>query len=167
MTAPLYLEETIEDFQICYGFQMRTIIRTLSAFIRAIFIYKQALTLENLALRQQLVINLRKEKRASRLKPQDRIFWAYLSHIWDGWKSSLVLVKPDTVIGWHRQGFRLYKRWQSRKKKAGRTRIPRMHIEYIKRICRENQGWGEDKIYEESSTAPRGGGMMKVPRRGS
>jgi putative transposase len=66
----------------------------------------------------------------------------------NGWKSSLVIVKPDTVINWHRQGFRLYWRWRLRTKKVGRPRIPRRHIEFIKRISRENPAWGEDKIFE-------------------
>ena len=128
---------------------MVTILSIIAATLRAVLRGEQALVLENLALRQQLGVYLRKEKRPPRLKPRDRIFWVFLSHIWDGWKSTLVIAKPDTVIGWHRQGFRLYWRWRSRTNKIGRPRIPRKHIEFIQRISRENPAWGEDKIHEE------------------
>ena len=111
---------------------MVTFLSIIATVLRAVLRGKQALVLENLALRQQLGVYLRKEKRPPRLKPRDRIFWVFLSHIWDGWKSTLVIAKPDTVIGWHRQGFRLYWRWRSRTNKIGRPRIPRKHIEFIK-----------------------------------
>lgn len=58
-------------------------------------------------------------------------------------------MKPDTVIGWHRQGFRLFWRWKSRSRKVGRPQIPRAHIELIKRLSRENPSWGEDRIADE------------------
>jgi len=87
---------------------MVTFLSIFAAIIMAIFKGKQTLIVENLALRQQFGVYLRKGKRPPRLKPLDRVFWVFLSKIWDGWKSSLVIVKPDTVIVWHRQGFRLY-----------------------------------------------------------
>ncbi|MBN1652623.1 MAG: hypothetical protein JXA30_02485 [Deltaproteobacteria bacterium] len=83
---------------------MVTFLSVIVAVFRAVFMGKQALVLENLALRQQLGVYLRKEKRPPRLKPWERVFWVFLSQISDGWKSTLVIVKPDTVIGWHRQG---------------------------------------------------------------
>jgi hypothetical protein len=83
---------------------MVTFLGIIAAFLRDIIIGKKALVLENLALRQQLGVYLRKEKRPPRLKPWERVFGVFLSHVWDGWKSSLVIAKPDTVIGWHRQG---------------------------------------------------------------
>jgi len=128
---------------------MVTFLSVIVAVFRAIFMGKQALVLENLALRQQLGVYLRKGKRPPRLKPLDRVFWVFLSRFWDGWKSTLVIAKPDIVIGWHRQGFKLYWRWRSRTNNVGRPRIPSKRIEFIKRISRENPDWGEDKIYEE------------------
>ncbi|MBN1654042.1 MAG: helix-turn-helix domain-containing protein [Deltaproteobacteria bacterium] len=128
---------------------MVTFLSIIAAVLRAVLRGKQALVLENLALRQQLGVYLRKEKRPPRLKDRDRIFWVLLLKIWDGWKSSLVIAKPDTVIGWHRQGFKLFWCWRSRTNKVGRPRIARKHIESIKRISRENPDWGEDKVYEE------------------
>jgi hypothetical protein len=49
-----------------------------------------------------------------RLHRRDRIFWVWLSRLWRGWRSSLLVVQPETVIRWHRQGFRLHWRWKSR-----------------------------------------------------
>jgi hypothetical protein len=68
---------------------------------------QRELTLENLALRQQLAILQRKTKRP-KLHKADRAFWAALSRLWPHWQSALILVKPETVIGWHRKGFNLY-----------------------------------------------------------
>ena len=64
------------------------------------------LALENLALRQQLAVLKRKTKRP-KLRKVDRAFWVALSRLWPDWQDALMLVKPETVIGWHRKGFRL------------------------------------------------------------
>jgi hypothetical protein len=96
---------TIELFQMCSRSPTGTFLRAITDLLCTLFIGKQALILENLALRQQLTIYLRKEKRAERMKPQHSVFWVLLSQVWGGWKSSLVIVKPDTVIGWHQEGF--------------------------------------------------------------
>src|SRR5450631_106735 len=71
------------------------------------------LTIENLALRQQLA-NLRRTSGRSRLRNSDRAFWVVLSRLWSRWAAVLVVVKPDTVVRWHRAGFRLFWRWRSR-----------------------------------------------------
>jgi putative transposase len=81
----------------------------LSAFfslLRALFARRLGLVPENLALRQQLLVRQRTCKRP-RLRRPDRIFWVWLSRLWKSWRSALVVVKPDTVIRWHRMGFRL------------------------------------------------------------
>ena len=62
-----------------------------------------------------------------------------------GRRSALVIVKPETVIRWHRKGFQLFWRRKSRGK-VGRPRIPRSHIAFIKRMSEDNPGWGEDRI---------------------
>jgi hypothetical protein len=84
-------------------------------FLRAVFLPRAALAAENLALRQQLAV-LQVSVKRPRLRKRDRIFWVWPSRIWSGWRSCLMIVKPETGIGWHRQGFRLYWRWKSRKK---------------------------------------------------
>jgi hypothetical protein len=68
---------------------------------------------------------------------------------WDGWRTPLILVRPEIVIRWHRQGLKLYWRWRSRAKRPGRPRIPPEHIEFIRRMSRDHPTWGEDKIDEE------------------
>ena len=113
--------------------------------LKALLSTKRDLILENVALQQQLSIYKRTGKRP-RLRPSERVFWVGLSKVWGNWRSALIVVKPDTVIRWHRQGFRLIWRWRSRNRKGGRPHIPRRDIELIKRISRENPAWGEDKI---------------------
>jgi putative transposase len=63
------------------------------------------LALENLALRQQLAVWKARQPRP-RLREMDRLFWVLLSRLWTSWRRSLHLVRPETVVGWHRQGFK-------------------------------------------------------------
>jgi len=107
---------------------------------------RAALALENLALRQQLVV-LRRSVKRPRLRPRDRVFWVLLKRYWGGWRSHLILVKPDTVVRWHRQGFKLFWRWKSRN--GGRPRISREVIDLIRRMSRENTTWGVPRIQSE------------------
>ena len=75
----------------------------LGAFCRS----RYRLGLEILALRQQLGVLKRKHPRP-RLRIQDRMFWILLRRLWSGWGDVLVIVKPETVVAWHRAGFRLF-----------------------------------------------------------
>ena len=84
-------------------------------FVRGSFAGRATLMAENLALRQQLLI-LQRSVGRPRLRKRDRIFWVWLSGLWNGWRAVLAIVQPETVVRWHRQGFRLYWRWRSRKK---------------------------------------------------
>ncbi len=106
------------------------------------------LAAENLALRQQLAVLENKSKRP-RLRKRDRIFWVWLSRLWAGWRSVLVIVQPDTVVRWHREGFRLYWRWRSRAGKVGRPRIEAELRKLIRSMCRENHSWGAPRIHSE------------------
>jgi len=65
------------------------------------------LRLENLALRHQLAVLRRSAPKPQKLTPADRMFWVWLRRVWSHWKFSLLIVKPATVIAWHRKGFRL------------------------------------------------------------
>ncbi len=67
---------------------------------------------ENLALRHQLEVLQRNAKRP-RLTNRDRALWVILSRLWHDWQNPLALVQPETVISWHKRGFRLYWRWKS------------------------------------------------------
>jgi putative transposase len=77
------------------------------------------------------------------------VFWVWLSRLWQNWRSCLTVVKPATVIGWHRQGFRLYWRWKSRSKKIGRPPIDAEIQQLIRRMCRGNPTWGTPRIQSE------------------
>jgi hypothetical protein len=70
--------------------------------------------IEILALRHQLAVLQRRTNKRASLRTADRLLWVMLSRLWGQWRSTLVIVKPETVIAWHRKGFRLYWRWKSR-----------------------------------------------------
>ena len=127
---------------------MRTTLSALLALVRAALMPRASLALENAALRQQLTVYIRTRKRP-RLRSEDRVFWIMLHRLWSDATRSLIIVKPATVVGWHRQGFKAMWRRKSRPGKIGRPRIPRKHIAFIKRISGDHPGWGEDKIAEE------------------
>ena len=91
------------------------------AAIRILFRTRLDISLEVLALRQQVAVLKRKRPRPS-LNRLDRFFWTTLRHLWPRWSDVLLIVKPETVVRWHRAGFRLYWRWRSRQR-GGRPRI--------------------------------------------
>ncbi len=103
--------------------------------------------LENLVLRQQLAVQKQNIKRP-RLRNRDLFFWILLSQIWTDWKSTLLIVKPETVVKWHRQGFKLFWRWKS-KSKPGRPKVSKEIRNLIKRIFLENPTWGAPRIHSE------------------
>ncbi len=105
------------------------------------------LAAENLALRQQLAVLREKASRPS-LRQRDRIFWAILSRIWGNWRSALLVVQPDTVIRWHRQGFKIFWRWKSRAKR-GRPPIELEIRKLIRLMSGENPLWGTPRIQSE------------------
>ncbi len=123
-------------------------IRILVVFILGILRNRTELAAENLALRQQLAV-LTEQKRRPGLTRRDRIFWVWLSRLWAGWRSVLMIVQPDTVVRWHRQGFRLYWRWKSRSRKPGRLKIEAEIRSLIRRMSRENPSWGVPPIRSE------------------
>jgi hypothetical protein len=126
---------------------METLLSGLLRFLRAILQSKTTLALENAALRQQLTIYRRSQKQV-RLRSEDRLFWVLLRRLWSGWDRTLIVVKPETVIAWHRRGFKLFWRRKSGPS-VGRPKIPRSHIRYIQRISGDHPEWGEDRIAEE------------------
>jgi putative transposase len=104
---------------------------------------------EVLALRHQLlVLQRRNQKRRLRLSAFDRLLWVWLSHIWGDWKSALRIVKPETVIAWHRKGFRLYWRWKSRPR-LGRPSVTTEVRDLIRRSSAANPGWGAPGLHGE------------------
>src|SRR6266446_10284027 len=84
---------------------------------------RAGLQLEILALRHQLHVLERSRARRLRLTRLDRLLWVWFSRVWCHWRKALVIVKPDTVIAWHRRGFRLLWTWKSRHR-FGRPTVP-------------------------------------------
>jgi putative transposase len=124
------------------------VLKAIVALLRGLLASRSALMAENLALRQQLTV-MHRSARRPRLRRRDRVFWVWLSRLWKNWRSCLVVVKPATVIGWHRQGFRLYWRWKSRSKKVGRPPLDAEIRQLIRRMCRENPLWGAPRVQSE------------------
>jgi transposase InsO family protein len=114
-----------------------------------------------LALRQQLAVYARKRPRP-RLSPLDRAFWVALSRLWPQWRSTLVVVRPETVIRWHRKAFRGYWRWIS-KPGPGRPPIPEEMKALIVRMATEN-GWRARRIREELSKLGIHFGLTTISR---
>ena len=97
-----------------------TLVLGVWALVRALLVNSAAVALENVALRHQLSV-LQRSVRRPRFRRRDRIFWLWLARLWTGWRASLVIVQPATVLTWHRQGFQLYWRWKSRRRSAARS----------------------------------------------
>ena len=116
--------------------------RTLWSALRT----QRGLAIENLALRQQLAV-LKDRHPRPRLTDADRLFWVVLSLIWSEWQQSIHIVQPETVVRWHRQGFRYYWGWKSRRR--GRPMIDPDIRHLIRRMCRANPLWGAPRIHGE------------------
>ena len=130
---------------VCFTFMV--LVSALFLLIRSLIVSRTALATENLALRQQLAVFNRKIHRPQLLR-RDRFFWVILSRLWKNWREVLIIVKPETVIRWHRQGFKLYWRWKS-KAPVGRSKIDKELRELIKRMSLENPLWGTSRIQSE------------------
>ena len=123
----------------------------LTSLIRsavALFRSRREQAIVELTLRQQLVVYAQKRPRPT-LTPLDRAFWVALSRFWPRWKDTLVIVSPDTVVRWHRRGFRRY--WTLVSKPGpGRPSISEEIQDLIRRMASEN-GWRARKIQAELS----------------
>jgi transposase InsO family protein len=110
---------------------------------------RRDLLLENMALRQQLVVLKQRYPRAQ-VSTFGKLFWVILRRLWPGWKHALILVQPETVVRWHRAGFKLYWTWLSRRRvRAGRKCVSKELRELIFRMVVENSTWGAPRIQGE------------------
>src|SRR5271166_6477349 len=128
---------------------MLIFLTTLLAALRAIVRSRAALELENLALRHQIGALQRSATKRPKLTAGDRLLWLWLSSIWRDWRSALAIVRPETVVAWHRAGFRLFWTWKVRRGQPGRPLISREVRDLIRKMCRENTGWGAPRIHGE------------------
>ena len=94
-----------------------------------------------IALRHQLSVLQRSVKRPQ-LTPADRFLWAWLAALWRDWRSALVLVKPETVIAWHRKGFPFALEWEGSSRAIGATGVPLEVRKLVRKMRRENPLWG-------------------------
>ncbi len=128
---------------------MLRLLRLLFVLATQLFRSRRDLLLENLALHQQLAV-LKKKRSVPRLALQDKLFWVAIRRLWPGWKRALVLVQPETVVCWHRKGFKLYWKGLSRHRTgAGRKCVNRELRELIFRMVAENRTWGAPRIHGE------------------
>jgi putative transposase len=117
--------------------------------IAGFFGSRASLVAENLCLRQQLLVLQRRHPRP-RLTDADRRFWILASRWFCGWRETLLISRPDTVIGWHRKGWRAYWRWRSRAPaNSGRHPIRDEVRLLIRRLASENILWGQRRIQAE------------------
>src|SRR6059036_1200586 len=119
------------------------LVRTPRSTIRT----QRELVLENLALRQQ-VAGWKVRQPRPQLTATDRLFWVVLSRLWTNWRSSLQVVRPETVVRCHRQGFRRHWAWKSRHRR-GRPAIGTEVRDLIRRMSRANPLWGAPRIHGE------------------
>jgi putative transposase len=108
-----------------------------------------ALQVENVALRHQIGVLQRSAKKRPKLHTADRLLWVWLSRVWTDWSSALIIVKPETVVAWHRKAFCFFWTWKIRRGKPGRPSVPREVRDLIRRMSKENPGWGAPRIHGE------------------
>jgi len=114
-----------------------------------LFRTRRALLGENLVLRQQLVV-LKRRRLRPHLALLDKVFWVAVRRLWPNWKQALVVVTPETVVRWHRAGFRLYWKLISKvRRPIGRRPTPKEVRELIFRMVRENPTWGAPRVHGE------------------
>src|SRR6266849_5915376 len=122
---------------LCFG----TLVRLLHA--------RRSLFLENLALRQQLAV-LKRRRPRPRLDLLDKLFWVAVRRFWSEWRQALIVITPETVVRWHRAGFRLYWRLISKVgRPTGRRQTSKEVRELIFRMVIENPTWGAPRIHGE------------------
>ncbi len=122
------------------------LVRDLVHFVVLTCSSHTSLAAENLFLRKQLAFYTERQVKPRRLDNTARIALVVLARLID-WRQLLTVVRPDTLVRWHRQGFRLFWRWTSRR--SGRPRIPPDLQEVIAAMARANQTWGEERIAAE------------------
>jgi len=127
---------------------MFAIIHLLATFIADLFKAPRRLEVENLFLRHQLNIALRAAPHRPRLRGSDRALLVWMTWLWPSLLSLSRVVQPDTILRWHRAGFRAYWRWKSRGR-LGRPRVSRELRELIQRMSKENPLWGAPRIHGE------------------
>jgi hypothetical protein len=127
---------------------MFAIIHLLATFIADLFKSRRRLEVENLFLRHQLNVALRRAPQRVRLRADDRAMMVWMTRMWPSLLDLTRVVQPATILRWHRSGFRAYWRWKSRGR-PGRPRVERELRDLIRRMSEENPLWGAPRIHGE------------------
>jgi transposase InsO family protein len=127
---------------------MFAILHALGMFVADLFKSRCRLEAENLLLRHQLTIALRRAPPRFRLLGSDRALLIWMTRLWPSLLDAVQVVQPETVLRWHRAGFKMVWRWKSRHR-AGRPRIDRGLRDLIRRMSSENPLWGASRIHGE------------------
>ncbi len=128
---------------------MKTVFLPLFTTLCQVLHTRASLHFEILALRQQLAMVANRDRKRLRFRQSERILWVWLYRIWPECLRTLKVFKPDTLIRWHQQGFRLYWTWKSRRRKEGRPIIEPEIRELIRTMSQNNIGWGAPRIHGE------------------
>ena len=123
-------------------------LHTIALVIANLFKSRRRLEAENLLLRLQLNVAVRRVPARLRLRGFERALLVGLVRLWPDLIDVIQVVKPETILRWHRAGFKAYWRWKSRRR-AGRPRIDRGLRDLIGRMSRENPLWGASRIHGE------------------
>src|SRR5947207_14484013 len=120
---------------------MLIFLTTLVAILSSILRSRAVIELENLALRHQIGVLQSAAATRPKLTSADLLLWICLPRLWRDWRSALAIVKPETVLAWHRAGFRLFWTWKVRRGQPGRPVLSREVRDLIRKMCRENPTW--------------------------
>src|SRR5215470_15621508 len=123
-------------------------LKTVLGTLLLLFQSRSRLQVEILALRQQLIVLRRSAPKRVRLKALDRLLLVLLYRLWNGVLDSIAIVQPDTIVRWHRRGFRALWRWKSRRR-LGRPGIAKDVRDLIREISRANPLWGAPRVHGE------------------
>ena len=126
---------------------MITILSTIVSILAFRLRRRASLELELIALRHQVSVLRRQHPGRLRLFSTDRLLWVWLYRIWPQVLNAMVLVKPATVVQWHRQGFRLY--WRGRSRRLGRPKMSTEIRDLIRQMSLANPLWGAPRIHGE------------------
>src|SRR6202171_896824 len=126
---------------------MITLLSALGSLLSFRVRSRPSLELELVALRHQVAVLRRQRPGQPRLFSTDRLLWVWLYRIWPQILNTMVLVKPATVVQWHRKGFRLY--WRRRSRRLGRPRMNREIRDLIRQMSLANPLWGAPRIHGE------------------
>src|SRR3977135_973939 len=124
---------------------MLAILHLLGTCVVNLFKSRRRLEIENLFLRHKLKISLRRAPHRLRLCANDRALLVWMTWLWPSLLGLSRVVQPDTILRWHRAGFRAYWRWKSRAQ-SGRPSVSRELRELIRRMSKENPLWGAPRI---------------------